>query len=40
MQINHLPAGDVLRVGEIEVSLVTAVHKAAFRSHALHARSN
>ncbi len=28
MHIHSLPAGDAFRVGEIEVSLVTAVHKA------------
>ncbi len=32
MQIHSLPPGGAFRVGEIEVSPVTAVHKTALRS--------
>ncbi len=43
MQISSLPAGGAFRAAEIEVSPVTAVHKAALSSQtllyqALHAR--
>ncbi len=45
MQIQSLPAGGAFRVGQMEVSPVTAVHKAALCSQtllyqALHARWN
>ncbi len=45
MQINSLPAGGAFGVAEIEVSPVTAVHKAALSSQrllyqALQARLN